>query len=120
MELFDHKIVSGGIISCMKSEFGEDHINAIHSKGDLVLEFGQISLLKAWPIADDEGAFTFVNILKFSKSANALTPPRMKICGGKLRDSSKRVVCIARKLQNGGWENGFNRLFHKGGIPCGR
>ena len=78
----------------------------------MTFEFGQVSLLETWSIADDEGAFAFMNILKLGKAANAFAPPGMKICGRKLRDTAECIICIARKLKYGSWEGRLKSLFH--------
>ena len=74
-KLFDDEIVRDAEIGCGETEFGKGEVDAVHPKGDLVLEFSEIGLLQRWTVADDEGAFAFVNIFKRGKAFDALAPP---------------------------------------------
>lgn len=61
-ELFDDKIIDRDKIRCMKSKFGKEQVNAIHSKRKFIPQFRQIRLAKRRSVTNDEGTLAFVNI----------------------------------------------------------
>src|SRR3972149_11193665 len=69
-QVVDHAQVGGG-----KAQLGEHEIDAIHPEGELILKFFEISVLETWPVADNEGAFAFMNILQRGQATGALPSP---------------------------------------------
>lgn len=86
-ELLDDEVVRDAEVGRCESPLGEGEINSVHAEGDLVLQLARVGLLQARTIADDEGALPFVDILQRGEAANALPPPGVEICGGKLRNT---------------------------------
>ena len=100
-ELLNDQVVDGTKIRGVESELGEQQINAIHTEGEFVLQFGEVGLFQAGTVANDEGALAFVNILERGQAADAFAPPRMQVRVGQLRDAADGVVGISCRLQHG-------------------
>lgn len=111
-ELFDDKVIDGTEISGGKTKLRKEHIKTIHAKCEFIFQFSEIGLFEAGAIANDEGAFAFVNILERGKTVYAFTPPRMQIRSRQLRQPTNGVRCVAGKVPERGRENGFDGLFH--------
>lgn len=118
-ELFDNEVIRHAEVGCGESPLRKREIDTIHAEGDLVLQLAHVGLLQAGTVADDEGAFAFVNILQRSKSTNALPPPGVKKRGGQLRDSSEAIVRVTGKLPQRLRDQGLKDLFHVETNSCG-
>ena len=112
--LFDDEIVDGDEAGGGEAEFGEHQVDAIHPEGEFVFEFGEVGLLEGGAITDDEGALAFMCVLERGETTDALAPPRMQVRGRQLRDAAKRVVGVFDGLEEGGWDEGGEGLFHWG------
>ena len=111
--LFDDEVVDGDEAGGGEAEFGEHQVDAVHPEGEFVLEFGEVGLLEGGSVADDEGALTFVRVFECGEATDALAPPRMQVRGRQLRDAAKRVVGVFDGLEEGGWDEGGEGLFHR-------
>ena len=118
VKLPDDEVVDRTEIGRLKSHFGEHHIDAVHAEGDFVFEPGEVGLFETGTIADDEGAFPFMNILQLRKAADAFPAPGMKIGGGQLRHTADSIVGVARKIDDGYGQNRFQGLFPGLGKYC--
>ena len=106
-ELFNDKVVRDAKIRSRKSKFRECQVKTVHAKSNFITQLAEIGLLQARTIANDKGTFAFVNVLHLSEALDTLTPPGMQICIGQFRDATKRVICVARKMPNGLWNDLF-------------
>src|SRR6266498_6067826 len=86
-KLLNNQIIRDAEIRGGKSQFGEGKIKTVHAKCDFVSQFTEIHLFEAGTIANNEGAFAFVNILPFGEALDTLTSPGMKIGTWEFRDT---------------------------------
>ena len=107
--LLDDEVVDGSEVGGGKAQFGEHQIDTVHPEGEFVFELGQVSLLEAGAVADDETALALMDVPIFIHPPAALTPPGMQVGIGHLRQAADGVVGVFEGLQNGGGEEG---LFH--------
>ena len=96
--MLDDEVVCDAEVGGGESPLGEVEIDTVHAEGDLVLQLARVGLLQAGTVADDEGAFAFVHILQRGEAANALLPPRVKIRGGKFRNTPQSIIRVASEL----------------------
>ena len=61
--LLDHEIIDRHVIRARKFQLREKQIDPVHPERELGLEFGQVGLFEAWPIADDETTMTPVQVV---------------------------------------------------------
>ena len=88
-KLFDDEIVRHAEVGRCESPLGKGEVNSIHAEGDLVLQFACVRPLEAGTVADNEGAFAFVNILQRREPTNTLPPPGVQIRRGQLRQTAE-------------------------------
>ena len=111
-ELFNDKIIGDADVRGCETKFGKGKVEAVHAKGNLILELAEIGLLQRWSIANDEGTFAFVNIFQRGETVDAFAPPWVKIRGRQLGDAANAVIGIADKIPERLGNDGLEGLLH--------
>ena len=111
-KLLDDKVVCNAKIRGRESQLRKRQVETVHAKRDLVPQFAEIRLLQAGTVADDEGAFAFMNTLQLSEPSNALAPPGMQIRIGQFGDAAEGIVGVAHEIPKRLWDDVFEGLFH--------
>lgn len=110
--LLDDEVVDGSKVGGSKFQFREHQVNAVHSKGELVFEFGQVGLFKARTVADDKAALACMDVTILVHSSAALAPPGMQVGIGHLRQTADGIVGVLDEVEDGGGGEAFEGLFH--------
>ncbi len=111
-KLFDDEVVRNADVRGGEAKLWKGKVEAVHAKGNLILELAEIGLLQRWSVTNDEGTFAFVNIFQRGKAFDAFTPPRVKICGRQLGDAANAVIGIADKIPERLGNDGLEGLLH--------
>ena len=111
-KLFDDEVVGDADVRGGEAEFWKGKVDAVHAKGDLILELAEIGLLQRGSVANDEGTLAFVNIFQRGETFNAFAPPRVKIRGRQLGNAANAVIRIADKIPERLGNNGLEGLLH--------
>jgi hypothetical protein len=77
--LLDDQVIDGREIGSGKTQLGKHQVNAVHTEGVLILEFGKVGMFQAGTVADDEASLPGMNVLHLPHAIAAFTPPGMQI-----------------------------------------
>lgn len=78
--LLDNQVIHRDKAGGVESQERKHQVDPVQAKSKLVLQSGEISSGQTGAISNDERPLAMIFFPQLTQSANAGTPPRMKIC----------------------------------------